>query len=56
MYMIFNILQTENLISGSRSTVPFSKTECEDLSRVVEELSRQWFNAVDSATRFLSPC
>lgn len=47
-------LQTDNLISGSRSTVPFSKTECEDLSRVVEELSRQWFNAVDSATKILS--
>jgi len=49
-------LQTDNLISGARSTVPFSKAECEDLSRVVAELSRQWFNAVDSATRILSPC
>ncbi|KAH9482388.1 hypothetical protein JR316_0004488 [Psilocybe cubensis] len=31
---------TDNLISGQRSTVPFSKLECEELSRVVKEISR----------------
>ncbi|PPQ83302.1 hypothetical protein CVT25_004041 [Psilocybe cyanescens] len=30
---------TDNLISGVRSTVPFSKPECEELSRVVREIS-----------------
>ncbi|KAF8897409.1 hypothetical protein BD779DRAFT_1490637 [Infundibulicybe gibba] len=29
---------TDNLISGSKSVVPFSKTECEDLFRVVHQL------------------
>jgi hypothetical protein len=36
--------QTDNLISGLGSVVPFSKTECEDLSRVVQEMSREcWY-------------
>ncbi|KDR83588.1 hypothetical protein GALMADRAFT_1338525, partial [Galerina marginata CBS 339.88] len=30
---------TDNLISGTRSTVPFSKSECEELSRMVRELA-----------------
>ncbi|KJA30061.1 hypothetical protein HYPSUDRAFT_73531, partial [Hypholoma sublateritium FD-334 SS-4] len=30
---------TDNLVSGSRSTVPFSKVECEELSRIVAELA-----------------
>ncbi|KAF8974342.1 hypothetical protein BDZ97DRAFT_1911538 [Flammula alnicola] len=30
---------TDNLISGARSTVPFSKSECEELSRLIGELS-----------------
>jgi len=31
--------QTDNLISGAKSTVPFSKTECEELSRVIRGLT-----------------
>jgi hypothetical protein len=31
--------QTDNLISGQRSVVPFSKVECDDLGKVLKELS-----------------
>lgn len=35
---LIHFLQTDNLISGARSTVPFSKAECEELSRLVREM------------------
>lgn len=51
-------LQTDNLISGLRSTVPFSKTECEDLLRILRDtsgkLSRHCFSVIDSYTREVS--
>src|ERR1700743_1787815 len=31
--------QTDNLISGQRSVVPFSKPECDDLGKVLKELA-----------------
>jgi hypothetical protein len=31
------ILQTDNLISGAESVVPFSKAECEDLLRILRD-------------------
>lgn len=38
------IPQADNLISGPRSTVPFSKAECEDLMRVVKDMTREFIS------------
>lgn len=48
LHLIFR--QTDNLVSGSRSTVPFSKAECEELSRIVAELARKQFISLLSVT------
>jgi len=45
---------TDNLISASRSVVPFSKPECEDLSRVVQEMSQPWNDTSVAKTVFLA--
>lgn len=45
---------TDNLISGSRSVVPFSKPECEDLSRVVQEMAQPWNHESVARTVFLA--
>jgi len=36
-----NALQTDNLIAGSSSTVPFSKAECEELLRLLKHTDRR---------------
>ncbi|KAF8192587.1 hypothetical protein BJ912DRAFT_962460 [Pholiota molesta] len=45
---------TDNLISGLRSEVPFSKTECEELSRVVAELALPRNDKSIAKTTFLA--
>ncbi|KAF8165201.1 hypothetical protein B0H34DRAFT_688250 [Crassisporium funariophilum] len=45
---------TDNLISGARSTVPFSKSECEELSRVVRDFTLQSNEKSVSRTVFLA--
>ncbi|KAJ3517966.1 hypothetical protein NLJ89_g168 [Agrocybe chaxingu] len=45
---------TDNLISGAKSTVPFSKTECDELARIVRELTASSNDRSVSKTVFLS--
>ncbi|KAF9483947.1 hypothetical protein BDN70DRAFT_903892 [Pholiota conissans] len=45
---------TDNLISGIKSSVPFSKTECEELSRVVAELALPRNDKSIAKTTFLA--
>ncbi|KAJ3573342.1 hypothetical protein NP233_g2497 [Leucocoprinus birnbaumii] len=45
---------TDNLISGNRSTVPFAKSECEDLLRIVHQLSDSKYGHSPARTVFLS--
>ncbi|PPQ65223.1 hypothetical protein CVT26_000200 [Gymnopilus dilepis] len=45
---------TDNLISGQKSTVPFSKSECEELSRVVRDLALPSNTNSISKTTFLA--
>ncbi|GLB33676.1 hypothetical protein LshimejAT787_0105600 [Lyophyllum shimeji] len=45
---------TDNLISGSRSLAPFSKTECEDLSKVLRQMSESCNDSSVAKTVFLA--
>ncbi|KAJ6629122.1 hypothetical protein B0H10DRAFT_1987987 [Mycena sp. CBHHK59/15] len=45
---------TDNLISGHRSVVPFSKSECEDLGRVLKDLSDPIYDSSPAKTFFIS--
>ncbi|KAJ7086762.1 hypothetical protein C8R44DRAFT_687715 [Mycena epipterygia] len=45
---------TDNLISGHRSIVPFSKLECEDLSKVLKELANPCYDTSPAKTVFVS--
>ncbi|KAJ7937178.1 hypothetical protein B0H13DRAFT_202029 [Mycena leptocephala] len=45
---------TDNLISGQRSVVPFSKLECDDLSKVLKELANPCYDASPAKTVFVS--
>ncbi|KAF5364024.1 hypothetical protein D9756_000511 [Leucocoprinus leucothites] len=45
---------TDNLISGNKSTVPFAKAECEDLLRIVHQLSDPTYGHSPARTAFLS--
>ncbi|KAF8211266.1 hypothetical protein K438DRAFT_1807001 [Mycena galopus ATCC 62051] len=45
---------TDNLISGQRSVVPFSKTECDDLSKVLKELGDPCYTASPARTVFVA--
>ncbi|KAJ7179253.1 hypothetical protein C8R46DRAFT_1073123 [Mycena filopes] len=45
---------TDNLISGQRSIVPFSKPECDDLGRVLKELSDSCYDTSPAKTVFVS--
>jgi len=45
---------TDNLISGSRSLAPFSKTECEDLSKVLRQMSEPCNDSSVAKTVFLA--
>ncbi|KAF5369968.1 hypothetical protein D9758_001183 [Tetrapyrgos nigripes] len=45
---------TDNLVSGARSPVPFSKAECEELSRVVGELSQPHYENSVAKVAFLA--
>ncbi|KAJ7499047.1 hypothetical protein FB451DRAFT_1204072 [Mycena latifolia] len=45
---------TDNLISGQRSVVPFSKLECEDLSKVLRELTNPCYDNSTAKTTFVS--
>ncbi|KAL0949679.1 hypothetical protein HGRIS_009717 [Hohenbuehelia grisea] len=45
---------TDNLISGAKSVAPFSKAECEDLSRVIKDLTLPCNSDSVSKTVFLS--
>ncbi|KXN86396.1 hypothetical protein AN958_10258 [Leucoagaricus sp. SymC.cos] len=45
---------TDNLISGHKSTVPFAKSECEDLLRIVHQLSDSKYGHAPARTVFLS--
>ncbi|THH13919.1 hypothetical protein EW146_g6354 [Bondarzewia mesenterica] len=44
----------DNLISGSRSTVPFSKMECEDLLKILNDTQVDWQQGSISRTVFLA--
>ena len=45
MWIEIFVLQTENLISGAESIVPFSKTECEDLLRILRNTTSRFGGA-----------
>ncbi|KAJ7742469.1 hypothetical protein DFH07DRAFT_42448 [Mycena maculata] len=45
---------TDNLISASRSVVPFSIVECEDLSQVLKELAHPCYDSSSAKTVFVS--
>ncbi|KAF9469012.1 hypothetical protein BDZ94DRAFT_1208240 [Collybia nuda] len=45
---------TDNLVTGSRSIVPFSKSECEDLSRVLKDMSHPYSDASVAKTVFIA--
>ncbi|KAF8076255.1 hypothetical protein FPV67DRAFT_405896 [Lyophyllum atratum] len=45
---------TDNLISGSRCLAPFSKTECEDLSKVLRQMSEPCNDGSVAKTVFLA--
>ncbi|KAJ6599194.1 hypothetical protein DFH09DRAFT_1130389 [Mycena vulgaris] len=45
---------TDNLISGLRSVVPFSKVECEDLGKVLKELANPCYDGSPAKTVFIS--
>lgn len=38
---VLTSIQTDNLISGTKSVVPFSKSECNELSSILRDLSGQ---------------
>ena len=37
--IVFTLAQTDNLVSGMKSVVPFSKNECNELSSILREFS-----------------
>ncbi|KAJ7904382.1 hypothetical protein B0H14DRAFT_2662592 [Mycena olivaceomarginata] len=45
---------TDNLISGQRSVVPFSNVECDDLGKVLKELSDPCYDASPARTVFVA--
>ncbi|KAJ7507678.1 hypothetical protein B0H11DRAFT_2313851 [Mycena galericulata] len=45
---------TDNLISAHQSVVPFSKLECEDLSRVLKDLTDPCYDSSPAKTVFIS--
>ncbi|KAK7061609.1 hypothetical protein R3P38DRAFT_2830473 [Favolaschia claudopus] len=45
---------TDNLISGQRSVVPFSKSECEDLAKVLSQLSEPCYDNSSARTVFVA--
>ncbi|KAJ6539219.1 hypothetical protein B0H19DRAFT_1177742 [Mycena capillaripes] len=45
---------TDNLISGHRSVVPFSKPECDDLGKVLRELANPCYDTSPAKTVFIS--
>ncbi|KAJ7781377.1 hypothetical protein B0H16DRAFT_1358888 [Mycena metata] len=45
---------TDNLISGRRSVVPFSKVECDDLGKVLKDLSDPSYDRSPAKTVFVS--
>ncbi|KAJ7699949.1 hypothetical protein B0H17DRAFT_925996, partial [Mycena rosella] len=45
---------TDNLISGQRSVVPFSKLECRDLAEVLKDLANPCYNTSAAKTVFVS--
>jgi len=36
---MFTLIQTDNLISGMKSVVPFSKNECDELNSILRDIS-----------------
>ncbi|KAJ6509911.1 hypothetical protein C8R47DRAFT_1095861 [Mycena vitilis] len=45
---------TDNMISGQRSVVPFSKAECDDLGKVLRELANPCYDTSPAKTVFVS--
>ncbi|KAJ7276272.1 hypothetical protein B0H12DRAFT_1084441, partial [Mycena haematopus] len=45
---------TDNLISGQRSVVPFSKPECDDLGKVLKELADPCYDTSPARTVFVA--
>ncbi|KAF7355205.1 hypothetical protein MSAN_01436300 [Mycena sanguinolenta] len=45
---------TDNLISGQRSVVPFSKAECDDLGKVLKELADSCYDNSPARTVFVA--
>ncbi|KAJ7228788.1 hypothetical protein GGX14DRAFT_415053 [Mycena pura] len=45
---------TDNLISGQRSVVPFSKPECDDLGKALKELADPCYDTSPAKTVFIS--
>ncbi|KAG6911716.1 hypothetical protein DXG01_007966 [Tephrocybe rancida] len=45
---------TDNLISGSKSLAPFSKSECEDLTQVLHQMSEPYNNGSVAKTVFVA--